>query len=174
MPRNLQRITGKGDLHFITFCCYQRRRFLATPEARNLAVRILGEVRNRYDFRLIGYVVMPQHVHLLLGEAGRASPARVVQVYKQRVSRLMHRDIALSSGEKSLDPQQGDQKSLRFWQRRYYDFNVYTAAKVEEKLHYMHANPVKERLAGHPRDWAWSSWSNHFTGEGMIPIDPWN
>jgi len=68
MPKNLRRVTGLGDLHFITFCNNQRRSFLATPGARNLAVQILGEVRDKYGFALVGYVFMPQHVHLLVGE----------------------------------------------------------------------------------------------------------
>ena len=50
MSTNLKRITGRGDLHFITFCCYQRRPLLASARARNLAVQILGEVRARYGF----------------------------------------------------------------------------------------------------------------------------
>jgi hypothetical protein len=60
----------------------------------------------------------------------------------------------------------------RFWQRRYYDFNVYTCAKRREKLHYMHANPVKEKLAAHPGDWPWSSWRHYYRGPGLLKIDP--
>jgi len=59
----------------------------------------------------------------------------------------------------------------RFWQRRYYDFNVYSRKKLAEKLAYRHANPVEERLAGPPRDWPWSSWSFYETGEGILKID---
>ncbi|MGB8493853.1 MAG: hypothetical protein WCE53_05580 [Candidatus Acidiferrum sp.] len=53
MPKNLRRVTGRGDLHFITFCCYQRRALLGTIRARNLAVQILGEVRARYRIALV-------------------------------------------------------------------------------------------------------------------------
>jgi len=59
MPRNLKRITGRGDLHFITFCCYQRRPLLAPARTRNLAVQILKEIRARYRFRIVGYIIMP-------------------------------------------------------------------------------------------------------------------
>ncbi|MGB7847493.1 MAG: hypothetical protein WBL63_17910 [Candidatus Acidiferrum sp.] len=60
---------------------------------------------------------------------------------------------------------------MRFWERRYYDFNVYTRRKLREKLEYMHANPVVEKLVKHPRDWPWSSWSYYAIGEGILPID---
>jgi REP element-mobilizing transposase RayT len=65
------------------------------------------------------------------------------------------------------------QEAPRFWQRRFYDFNVWSHAKKKEKLHYMHANPVRERLARHPKDWPWSSFSFYATGESeLIRVDP--
>jgi putative transposase len=89
MPKNLQRITGLGDLHFITFCCYQRRALLNTVRARNLAIRCLQQTRLRYGFPLVGYVFMPEHVHQLLSESGSVGPAKIVQSFKQRVSRAL-------------------------------------------------------------------------------------
>ena len=80
---------GQGDLHFITFCCYQRRRLLGTVGARNLAAQILGQVRARYRFALIGCVLMPDPVHLLIGETALTSPAQVLRVFRQRLSRRM-------------------------------------------------------------------------------------
>jgi len=171
MPKNLRRVTGRGDLHFITFCCYQRRALLGTVQARNLAVQILDEVRARYGFALVGYVIMPEHVHLLIGESRAVSPAKVVQVFKQRLSRRMR---GKESEEESQSPPRFNEEKAelrRFWQRRYYDFNVYTRAKLEEKLEYMHANPVKEKLVKHPRDWPWSSWSFYEMGEGLMKMD---
>ncbi len=90
----------------MTFCYYQRRSFLATPGARNLAVQILGELRDKYGFALAGYVFMPQHVHLLVGESKLVSPAIAMQLFKQRVSRRMRREkreeaaLALISGKR--------------------------------------------------------------------------
>ena len=68
MPKKLKRYNGHGDLHFITFSCYRRLALLGTARARNAFVRALEEVRSRYCFILAGYVVMPEHVHLLMGE----------------------------------------------------------------------------------------------------------
>jgi len=48
--------------------------------------------------------------------------------------------------------------------RRYHDFNVYTSAKVRQKLHYIHANPVEAKLVKHPGDWPWSSWCFYYRG----------
>jgi len=89
MPKKLKRHYGKGDLHFITFSCYERRSLLGTVGARNLFVKVLGEVRDRYGFLLVGYVLMPEHAHLLISEPKRGTPSKVVQVLKQRISRAM-------------------------------------------------------------------------------------
>lgn len=170
MPRNLKRWVGRGDLHFITFTCYQRRALLASARARNLAVRILGEVRARYGFALLGYVIMTEHVHVLIDEA--LLPAKVIQVFKQRVSRRMRGKKRACVGQLTLHFPEGAELR-RFWQRRYYDFNVYSEKKLREKLDYMHMNPVREKLVQHPRDWPWSSWTFYERGEGLLAMDKW-
>ena len=170
MPRRLKRYTGRGDLHFITFSCYERRPFLQSKRAKNLFVRVLSEVRARHGFRLVGYVVMPEHVHLLIDEAAKALPAKIIQVLKQRVSRRLRGKRRGVRGQLAL-PFAGLAEHRRFWQRRYYDFNVYSEKKLREKLDYMHENPVKRRLVSHPRDWPWSSWTFYERGSGLIPMD---
>jgi REP-associated tyrosine transposase len=152
MPTGLKRITGFGHLHFITLCCYQRRALLGNVRARNAAVQILREVRARYGFALIGYVIMPEHVHLLISEVDAVKPATVLQVFKQRVSRRLRGKRRAPKGQMALTFSAQDDGLPRFWQRRYFDLNIYSAAKVPEKLHYMHANPVKAKLVEHPGD----------------------
>jgi putative transposase len=175
MPKNLRRITGRNDLHFITFCCYERRALLGSARARNLVVRTLDEVRAKYGFALVGYVIMPEHVHLLISESASVPPAKVIQVFKQRSSRMMRGKKRISGKQLSLRFAGRHSELRRFWQRRYYDFNVYTRKKVWEKLEYMHANPIEEGLVEHPRDWPWSSWSWYATGVGTLKVDSgWN
>ena len=71
MCREVIAFYGRGDLHFPTFSCYQRLEFLGTKSARNLFVSELARVRREYGFRLAGYVVMPNHVHLLVSEPSK-------------------------------------------------------------------------------------------------------
>jgi len=173
MPKNLRRITGYGDLHFVTFCCYHRRALLGSVRARNLAVRVLEEVRRRYRFSLVGYVLMPEHVHLLLSESGDIPPAKVVQIFKQRVSRALRCRRRKCRTQLALPFTERECGLRRFWQRRYYDFNVYSRPKLQEKLHYMHGNPVRAKLVTHPGDWPWSSWCYYYRGEGLLAMDFW-
>jgi putative transposase len=163
MPKGLKRYYGRGDLHFLTFSCYRRLPLLGTVEARMAFVDALGKIRQRYQFLLVGYVVMPEHVHLLISEPARVTPSVVLKVLKQRVSRDLRKKSGQARGE----------GLLRFWQPRFYDFNVYSAKKRREKLEYMHANPVTRELVQDPKDWPWSSFSYYAKGEtGFLPIDP--
>ena len=118
-----------------------------------LLIKVLEASRQRLGFALCGYVLMPDQVHLLMSEPQKADISRVLQVLKQRVSRAMRSGKRRSSEEQLKLRFAGEEsKDLRFWQRRFYDFNVWSAAKKKEKLHYMHANPVKEGLVAHPKD----------------------
>ena len=117
--------------------------------------RELETIRTRYGFVVAGYVLMPEHVHLLLGEPRQSSLSIALQVLKQQTSRKL----------KLL-------REAQFWQPRYYDFNVHNEEKRIEKLSYMHRNPVKRGLVDKPEDWPWSSFRHYATGEtGAVEIE---
>ena len=175
MKNKLKRRYGLGQLHFITCSCYRRLPLFSSVRARNVFLMILNEVRERYDFALIGFVVMPEHIHLLMGEPNMADPSRVMQVLKQRVSRKLRgrRRKKTASGQMGLWEVREEKRLPRFWQRRFYDFNVWSKKKRNEKLNYMHFNPVKRGLVGHPKEWEWSSYRFYWKGEkGLCPPNP--
>jgi putative transposase len=109
-------------------------------------------MRTRYNFVVCGYVVMPEHVHLLVSEPKEALLSKAIQALKLSVS--------------------VQSKERPFWQARYCDFNVHNEDKRAEKLRYMHRNPVKRGLVEKPGDWAWSSFCHYATGvEGSVEIE---
>jgi putative transposase len=173
MPAGLMRYYGKGELHFITFSCYQRLPLLNTTRARDIFAKELGRVRDEMGFCLVGYVVMPEHVHLLTSEPRQGTPSTVLHKLKLGVARKLRKRRKPGGAGQMCLPFGEDGATLRvFWQARFYDFNVYSPGKKKEKLNYMHANPVIRGRAKHPKDWRWSSWSFYMTGEpGLIRID---
>ena len=173
MPKGLQRYYGRGHLHFLTFSCYRRLPLLRTAGSRDLFVRELARVRAEYGFLLVGYVVMPEHVHLLISEPGKGTPSTVLQMLKQRVSKKLRKGNRKSSvGQLRLAFPEPVENARAFWQARFYDFNVYTNRKKREKLDYMHRNPLTRGLVKHPKDWPWSSWSFYGMGvPGLVRID---
>ncbi len=118
MPSGLHRTYGAHHLHFITCSCYRRLPFLSTARSRDLFLSILEQTRQRYRFVVVGYVVMPEHIHLLLTEPEVGTPSTVMQVLKQRTAR------ALLPKRKRRNPRQrnlfGDEPKRRaFWQARF-------------------------------------------------------
>ena len=113
----------------------------------------LEAVRRRYGLVVAGYVLMPEHVHLLVGEPLVSSLSVALQVLKQKTSRKLKK--------------KGD---VRFWQRRYYDFNVHSELKKTQKLRYMHRNPVRRGLVEKPEDWPWSSFVHYATGTALSEL----
>ena len=110
-----------GEFHFLTFSSFRRQPYLSTVAAMELFEDALERVRLRYLFAVAGYVVMPEHVHLLVNEPGRGLLSRTVQALKLSVS--------MRSRERP------------FWQAHYYDLNVSSHQKFVEKLRYIHRNP---------------------------------
>ncbi len=118
-------------------------------------------MRIRYRFVVIGYVVMPEHVHLLVSEPQIANPSTVVQAVKLGFSRRVLTSTA-------------SETSHHFWLSRFYDFNLWSQHKEIEKLKYMHRNPVVRRLVQEPGEWRWSSYRSYAYGEvGLVRINDW-
>ena len=171
MPRGLHRYYGAHHLHFITCSCYRRLPLLRSARSRDRFLSVLEQTRLRYRFVVVGYVVMPEHIHLLMSEPEVGTPSTVMQVLKQRTAR------ALLPKTKRRDPRQVElfgeaPERAPFWQSRFYDFNVWTDRKRVEKLRYMHGNPVKRGLVADPEDWRWSSYRFYFLGEvGLVRVN---
>jgi putative transposase len=149
MPLGLKRYQQEADDHFITFSCHHRKPYLNAPTSRDLFLDSLELTRNNYQFEVLGYVVMPEHVHLLLNEPPYDPLSKALQALKLSVSRRL--------------------KERPFWQARYYDFNVFTHNKRVEKLKYMHRNPVTRGLVDKPEDWRWSTY-RHYLLNGPSPV----
>jgi len=170
MPKGLKRYYGDDHLHFLTCGCYHRQPWFAGGRDRDLLLRILEAVRQRYRFVVVGYVVMPDHIHLLISEPELGTPSTVMQVLKQRYARRRLRKRRRKAGQGELWPE----AEQRVWQRRFYDFNVWSERKRVEKLRYMHRNPVKRGLVLKPEQWEWSSYRSYaYEEEGAVKINRW-
>lgn len=156
MPTGLKRYQANRDAHFVTFSCYRREARLAETGAYETFARVFEQARKRHGLLVYGYVLMPEHVHLLTAEPPVTLLATVLKVAKQESSKKLR----------------GEHR--HFWQARYYDFNVFTEAKFREKLRYIHRNPVTRGLVTIPEDWPWSSFCHYQTGlPGLIEVESW-
>jgi REP-associated tyrosine transposase len=175
MPWGLTRFHQSGQSHFVTFCCYHRRRLFTTDASCRIFESALERVRCSYRLDLYGYVIMPEHVHLLLSEPNYPTQAKIGLEWATRDWLTKPQQYTLADALKSL--KQGVSRRLlgpaeHFWQKRYYDFNIRNYPQFVEKLRYIHRNPVKRGLCDHPEDWQWSSFRHYATGaEGRVEIE---
>ena len=151
MPSGLRRLHQSRQTHFVTFSCYHRLPLLRATAARNIFLDCLERTRRLYQLRVYGYVVMPEHVHLLLSEPEEGLLSTAIQSLKVASSRRTAR----------LRPP----THPRLWQRRYFDHNVRSVESFETLLRYTHRNPVKRGLVAKPEDWRWSSFRHYAMAE---------
>ena len=113
----------------------------------------LEQVRRRFQMCVFGYVVMPEHVHLLVNEPASATIANVMYSLKRNVSDRLRRERKAEAGDQP------------FWQARYFDHNVRNHAGFVTQLRYIHRNPVKRGLCKVPEEWPCSNFRAWATGE---------
>jgi putative transposase len=154
MPSGLKRFQTSESLHFVTFSCFHRLPLLEAPGAKETVEAVLEQTRARHLARVYAYVLMPEHVHLLVNEPPRILLAQLLKAVKQMTSRKLR-----GAREK-------------FWQERYYDSNVHGEKARSEVIRYIHRNPVKRGLVEKPEDWPWSSFRHYSTGQiGVVEIE---
>ena len=165
MPTNLHRYYGAGYSHFITTSCYQRRPLLGTPRSRDLFLEVMEQIRQRHQFVVVGYVVMPEHVHLLSTEPERGNPSLVLAALKQTFAHRLLRELRAKT-DVQVDTLWTTPAAVgHVWQCRFYDFVVFTEKKRVEKLRYLHRNPVQRGLVLKHEEWLWSSFRHYAYGE---------
>jgi putative transposase len=172
VPWNLTRYYGNNELHYITCSCYRRQPLLGTAKRRDLFLTVLEEVREKYQFVVIGYVVMPEHFHLLISEPQERTPSTVMQALKLGFARRVL--IQKCRRRNPAQPELFQRTPQHVWQKRFYDFNIWTGRKRVEKLRYIHRNPVKRGLVTAPELWRWSSYRAYAFGEpGPVVVNGW-
>lgn len=160
---------------FITFSCYLRLALQGNAAIRDLLARMLGDVAGKEGWRVIAWVFMPEHVHLLLRPApGRASLVTGLWEFKRMSARaVIGRWRLLEAPVLARITNAGGRP--QFWQRGGgYDRNIWTADELNEKTRYIHHNPVKRGLVQCDEDWAWSS-ARWYRGDlsGPVPVVRW-
>jgi putative transposase len=176
MPK-LRRFYEGTNLHYISCSTYRRTRAFDSERFKFAFVDILRELRSELEFKLVGYVLMPEHFHMLIWPSPMADPSRIMQSLKERTALYVLDQLRKNQQfpwcQKALSrfrlpPSYHGHAKCRVWQKRSFDMNIYSEKKRLEKLDYMHANPVKRRLVKEPGDWPWSSWRFYYLGDTSL------
>jgi len=165
---------GRG-VHYVTFSCYRRLPLLGVSAIRDVFVDALARARKRHGFKLLAWVVMPEHVHLMLvptADKGGGSPLSsiLIAIKKPVASAALNRWKKLRwSGLASITDSKG---RARFWQSGGgFDRNVRDLSELGREVVYIHQNPVERGLAARSTGWAWSS-ARWYAGWEDQPAQP--
>jgi putative transposase len=176
MPR-LEHFYGQNHLHYLTANTYRKARIFDTDRYNWKFVQTLNDLRTEQGYRIIGYVLMPEHCHLLIWPGPLADPSQIMQKLSGRTAnfilRNLRENLAFPWCRKMLNrfpmpPSVHDHAYCRVWNRRGCDLNIWSEKKIQEKLTYMHNNPVKRGLVAHPGDWPWSSWRYYYLDDSSV------
>ena len=155
----LRHFDDLGTARFVTFSCYYRLPSLSHAGAKESVVEALDRARAKHGFCLLGYVLMPEHVHLVLFPPEAMKLGLVIREIKSiSAKRYFSLSTIGSPGARRV-----------FWQSRCCDHNCRTPETVREKIRYCHNNPVKRGLVSEPSEWEWSS-HNWYQGRRDVPL----
>lgn len=144
---------SQKHVHFVTFSCYKRRNHLQHDQAKRIVIGNLGSRLAAHEGCCLGFVIMNDHVHALVWFPKSHQISSFMNKWKELTSKRLKTFLSQHfpnywSRIESSDP---------VWQPRYYDFNIWSRTKVEEKLDYMHLNPVRAGYVERAADWRWGS-----------------
>lgn len=162
-----------GHVRFVTFCTHQRLPLLTNNRFRHIVVDAVDEARKVHGFKLLAYVIIPEHVHLVILPPAGMKLGYVIGEIKRRSARKIHKSLA-GAGEPAkgkLTATRDGRQRFVFWQRRCYDHNCRDDDSVWKKVNYCHQNPVSRGLVKDATGWEWSSW-RAYQGESDVPLMP--
>ncbi len=162
--------------HHLTFSCFQRQPFFLGKQSPRWFLECLDSARQSAGFDLWAYVIMPEHVHLVIWPHEGVRISNILSCIKRPVTAKVLAWVTTNSPKflaRMTQAHADGTTSRHFWQAGGgYDRNLWSAQEIYEKIKYVHENPVRRKLVQVPWDWSWSSSGTWETGaEGLIKLD---
>jgi len=165
-----------NTFHYVTLVTYNRVPVFRSEMACEIFIDVLRETREKYPYKLVGYVLMPDHVHAIINNRSgtisdwlrrvRGNSARKILTWLRENQHLM------SLKKLSLAHPQKRQHTHAVWQKDPSVIDLWSPKFVRQKLNYLHLNPVRAGLCEHPADWKWSSYRGYLPHEASdVPIE---
>jgi putative transposase len=164
-------VNAQGHAFELTFSCYHGFQFLNKDRTRQCFVEALEEARRKLPIDLWAYVIMPEHVHVLVYPRGdEAVVGKIRRQVKEPVARRAIQFLEASAPDwlQRITVREGQRTRRRFWQPGGgYDRNGIEIRTVHAMIDYIHHNPVRRGLVERATDWEWSSARWY---AGMLPV----
>lgn|SRR5574341_764176 len=171
--KKIKHYTELGHAHFITLVVNKRIPVFSNSETAIKAVQAIEFYQKNFGIKILGFVIMPDHLHLIAWPQGAKSPEEFVRDFKKYLAKGILDLLTPSEKTKFLlgRPQKRNHR-FQIWQKDYYDFNIYNQDILSEKLNYIHYNPVRKGLVENPEDYPYSSCRSYLEkGEILLEVD---
>ena len=175
VPRKLKKTYNlPGHAHYLTFSCHKQLPLLNRDRTRQWVVDALDAARRKHEMSLWAYVIMPEHVHLLVHPRREVySMQKFLFSCKRPVSwraKQWLKEHHETEWLERLIVSRGGKPTFRFWlPGGGYDRNIIHAEGIRAAIDYIHGNPVRRGLLEAPEDWWWSS-AGFWSGETDVPL----
>jgi len=162
-------------VHYVTAVTYKRVPVFSSERSCSLLIEALAETRIKDPFKLIGYVIMPDHFHLLANPLDM-NVTRLIGRLKGTASRILkwlRSENRIRSLDKlALRKPLASGQTHAVWLQDFSAIDVWSHKFIRQKLHYIHLNPVRAGLCDHPAKWRWSSYHAYLPHEAAsVPIE---
>jgi len=176
---NYQKVFRIDKIHFLTTSTYNHKAYFQDDDGKLILLLMLDCYRRQKLIKLFGFVIMPDHIHLLIGTGDKNQPGDFMRTYKSSTADRMIRYLKVKKKDINGSVIEGESGQIiktknRIWQTGYISKDVYTKKFLEQKLDYIHQNPCREPYSffNHPDLYPWSSARFYLTEHpGIIPVD---
>lgn len=167
-----------NTFHYVTLVTYERVAVFRSDRACEIFVRTLDEVRAIFPYKLVGYVIMPDHAHAIVNNASGTISDWLMRVRgnsaREILGWLRENGHVQSLKKLALTPPQKRNHTHAVWQKDPSVIDLWSPKFIRQKLNYLHLNPVRAGLCEHPAQWKWSScmaYLPHKPGDVPMEID---
>jgi REP element-mobilizing transposase RayT len=174
---NPPRFHIEGHVYYITTVIYNRLPIFTRPSFIVPLYDSLNFYRHHQQFKLLGYVFMPDHIHLIIWPFGSATVSEIMRDYKKFTSTRIVRQAKVEGIDEwtrafQRAGRETGRSTHKVWQDSFWDVNIYSEPFLRQKLNYVHRNPVRAGLVEKPEDYVYSSYRNYVAGEEwLVEID---
>jgi len=164
-----------GHVYFITTKVTDYKAIFKEKRYIDIILENLNFYRDKYNYKLLAYVIMPEHFHLMLYIEKGWQLFKIMEELKRYTSKQILKQLKNEKKVKLLSffkSKASGKEKHKVWEEGFRSLGIYSKRIFDIKMNYIHNNPVKRGLVKKPEDYLYSSFRNYFLeDDSIIKID---
>ena len=175
------KIVDHQALHFITFATVQWVDALSRPLYKDLIIESLNFCQREKGLKVYAYVIMSNHIHLIASAKEGANLSDILRDFKKFTSKQLIAEVKNNVQEsrsnwmlwlfQSAGTRNSNNKTYQFWQQDNHPIELSSNELIDQRLDYIHNNPVKEGFVREPEHYPYSSAMDYAGGKGLMTVE---